>query len=160
MSWDNVNKPFLELPRNSWNSWTPLIMQRNHFLNSLHSLVEFKEFLLNFFGIYIYKHIYIYIYIYILEIQKVTFSMCFLKCFGILNLCAYNVHADSGQPQKCQGKLFFHFNSVNTLLKYQHQQNLWTTEICILCFCNLNHLVLILFGLNFVMALTLCTVWH
>ena len=53
--------------------------------------------------------------------QKVTFSICFLRCSGILNFCANYVHTDSGKPQKSQGKLFFPFNSVNASLKYQHQ---------------------------------------
>ena len=53
--------------------------------------------------------------------QKVTFSMCFLRCSGILNFCANYVHTDLGKPQKSQGKLFFPFNSVNASLKYQHQ---------------------------------------
>ena len=53
--------------------------------------------------------------------KKVTFSMCFLGCSGILNFYANYVHTDSGKPQKSQGKLFFPFNSVNASLKYQHQ---------------------------------------
>ena len=39
--------------------------------------------------------------------QKVTFSMCFLRCSGILNFYVNYVHTDSGKPQKSQGKLFF-----------------------------------------------------
>ena len=53
--------------------------------------------------------------------QKVTFSMCFLRCSGILNFCTNYVHTDLGNPQKSQGKLFFPFNSVNASLKYLHQ---------------------------------------
>ena len=34
--------------------------------------------------------------------QKVTFSMCFLRCSGILNFCVNYVHNDSGKPQKSQ----------------------------------------------------------
>ena len=52
---------------------------------------------------------------------KVTFSMCFLRCSGILNFCANYVHTGSGKPQKSPGKLFFSVNSVNASLKYQHQ---------------------------------------
>ena len=55
--------------------------------------------------------------------QKVTFSLCFLRCSGILNVCANYVHTDSGKHQKSQGKLFFPFNSVNASLKYQHELN-------------------------------------
>ena len=73
--------------------------------------------------------------------RKVTFSMCFLRCCGILNFCTNYAHTDSRKPQKSQGKLFFPFNSVNASLKYQHQltRKLLTAEIFILCFHNLNH---------------------
>ena len=49
--------------------------------------------------------------------KKVTFSMCFLRCSGILNFCSNYVHTDSGKPQKSKGKLFLRFNSVNASLR-------------------------------------------
>ena len=54
--------------------------------------------------------------------KKVTFSMCFLMCSGILNFCSNYVHTDSGKPQKSKGKLFLRFNSVNASLRYHHQR--------------------------------------
>ena len=123
MFWGNANKPALELLRNSWTHWTSKIMQINWFLNSWH-LLDCSWI----FFVYTWN-------------EKVTFSMCFLRCSGILNFCANYVHTDSRKPQKSQGKLFFPFNSVNASLKYQHQlqRKLWTAEICILCFRNLSH---------------------
>ena len=126
MFWDNANKPVLELLRKYWNSWTPwtsYIMQINQLLNSLHSLSCS------------------WIFWYMLEIQKVTFSMCFLRCSGLLNFCSSYAHTDSGKSQESQGKLLFPFNSVNVSLKYQYQLQwkLWTAEICILCLRNLGH---------------------
>ena len=53
--------------------------------------------------------------------QKVTFSICFLRCPGILTFCVNYVHTDSGKPKNPQGKLFFPVNSVNASLKYWHQ---------------------------------------
>ena len=96
MFWDNANKPVLELLRNSWNSWTPWtseIMQINRSWTSyIHWIVlEFSFW-------------------YILEMQKVTFSMCILRCSGILNFWANYIHTDSGKTQKSQGKLFFPFS--------------------------------------------------
>ena len=39
--------------------------------------------------------------------QKVPFSMCLLRCYGIQSFCANYVHNDSGKLKKSQGKLFF-----------------------------------------------------
>ena len=100
MFWDNANKPVLELLRNSWNSWTPWtseIMQINWFWNSLHSLNCS------------------WIFWYVVEMQKVTFSMCLLRCSIILNFCTNPVHTDSGKPKKSQGKLFLFKGKILSL---------------------------------------------
>ena len=97
--------------------------------------------------------------------QKVTFSMCFLRCSGILNFCVNYVHNDSGKPQKSQECLI----KILTPTSMKTMNNKFVFCFHNLCkfqnielenFINCSFLiVLVLFGLNFVMTLA-CTVWH
>ena len=49
--------------------------------------------------------------------QKFTFSMCFLRCSGILNCCANYVHTDSGKTSKIPRKSIHFLELSECLIK-------------------------------------------
>ena len=65
--------------------------------------------------------------------QKITFSVCFLRCSGILNFYANYVHTDSGKPQKSEYKSILSLQlseclieiSTPTSMKTMNSRNLY-----------------------------------
>ena len=162
MVWDNANKPVPGHLRNIWNSWTPWIseiMQINQFLNSLHSLKCSLIFL-----------------VYTWE-SKGHFFNVFFKVFWNFKFLHQLWPHWLRKTSKIPKKTILSFQLSECLIKTLRPISTKTVNSRnrFLCFRNLSHfrimnyknfincsflIVIILFGLNFVMTLTLCTVWH
>ena len=159
MFWGNANKPALELLRNSWTPWTSKIMQINWFLNSLHLLDCSSIFFVYTWNA---KGHFFNVLLKVFWNSKFLYQLCphwLKKTSKILRKTILSI-----QLSECLIKI-----STPTSTKTMNSRNLYFMFSKSKPFHNIELgnfidrsflIVLILFGLNFVMTLTLCTVWH